>query len=1816
MSSAIPEFEAVDRRVGDALVSWRDKLINLTARNRLLNYRSAPTSSIVIASPLPPALLTGLQGGTEYAVVVAQEEDCDSSRHRSPRSAEASGDPAVVARALRNLRTKATQQYLDTGLHILYAAFGTLEWRDADGDTRNSPLVLVPIHLLHDGPQSAFRFRLAEDDIVVNPALALKLRDFDVALPALDDAGVDGSGYSEFLRRVTVAVRRHLGWSVRDESQLSYFSFMKEAMYRDLLDNAAEISANEAVVALACAGTDTAPDLRFPDLRGDLHPDVIDQTRPPEQHPMVLNADVYQRQAIAAAVAGKSFVVEGPPGTGKSQTIANMIAALLFEGRSVLFVSEKAAALEVVEKHLAAVGLAPFVLELHSHKAKRSDVARSLAHALSHRPHPPVGLSAVERQAARDERLKLNGYAAAMNSVRQPLGDSPVNVMRRLGVLHDMPTATPTKGLAEELTPEQVHEIRDAAGDLSRAWAPSVEGDRYLWFGVVEEGPLDAQLHEAQTALEGLRLGTRVNEDVVAAFNLPHPSDAERLQQLLDHWASRPQDPPAHWLTASTLDPAREALVGLTECIANCSAADQAVLTRTGHGWRDLPAPPPIPAEAVAAYRGLADPAPLDLRALTAQQGAAVRAHLTDLGDLALRAATAGASAADAVGMPAPADMGSMNRLRHALVAGTGMNPPEEAWLSQVGIAVARDAYRALLAATSSLATAQSAAQKLFTPAVLELDPQSVQSRFTNVHTGLKKLSAAYRADKASLAAASQPGVKPKNAITELQLAVDWQQARSSLNHVERQHASALGAYYRGHSTNWAAAASAIDHAATIIDCARPTDPQTPVARGLHLGAPPNPVATAIPELAALNDQWLTSTSPHLVGPVGSAPFRTVHRWATGQLPILDAAIEATTSLQPALGPDATIGTAGEVIDLVARARAEHAKFEVRSPEFCSALDHTFAGLDTPVENVAALLEWTALMRRRTALHGADGWLTSEQIAALEASAAIDLTDAIMRWERARVDLLAAFDAVRQDTLQLDLDHFADARDLLAELINDPAGRGVWFNNRNALTRLGAHGLQPIVDFCVRHAVPASRVPSVIEKSVLSGWIEHVLDTTPDLRPHGASDRDDLVERYRLSDRRLIDTAITDIVHRCGARRPTVASDQYRTIEAEGKKKTRHMPVRELLARSKDVSLTVKPCFMMSPLSVSQYLPPTLKFDTVIFDEASQVRPEDAINSIYRGRSLIVVGDEKQMPPTSFWDAISSTDGDGIWVEGESNAGDFDSILTLAGGSAAFESFMLQMHYRSQHESLIAYSNHSFYRGDLHTFPSACERSDDLGVEFFHAGGTYQRGTTKDNPLEAENVVERVIHHFDSRPGLTLGVVAFSEAQRTAIELALDRALIDRPDLRDRVESADRLQGFFVKNLETVQGDERDVIIFSVGYGPDSFGKITSNFGPLNLDGGWRRLNVAVTRARRRVEVVASLRASDIADSQNESVRHFRRYLDYAERGIAALGFEESQGGGPESPFEESVIRTIQSWGYDVTPQVGTAGYRIDIAVRHPDKPDVYVLAVECDGYAYHSSKAARDRDRIRHDVLTGLGWNIHHIWGTAWYRHRETEENRLEEVLNAAVAGTSGRIPARATSGRPPVQVIEDELPNTPPWAHPYALTKLLPAPGYGVDPADPTWRRALAADISVIVETEGPVHSSLVDDRLKARWQVQRIGGRIRENIDAARKLAGVEVRGEFLDLQARTGPVSVRIPTADPRTRRTIDQVADAEIKRAMLLYVRDCKGISQDALLTSIARLFGWARNGANIQERMETNLRALLRSGRLHGSADRLTVSEA
>lgn len=436
---------------------------------------------------------------------------------------------------------------------------------------------------------------------------------------------------------------------------------------------------------------------------------------------------------------------------------------------------------------------------------------------------------------------------------------------------------------------------------------------------------------------------------------------------------------------------------------------------------------------------------------------------------------------------------------------------------------------------------------------------------------------------------------------------------------------------------------------------------------------------------------------------------------------------------------------------------------------------------------------------------------------------------------------------------------------------------------------------------------------------------------------------------------------------------------------------------------------------------MAQFLPSdTVMFDLLVIDEASQIRPEDALGVIARARQIVVVGDQKQLPPTSFFDRLSddveeNDEDDEAEVVGAS-AADMESILSLC-EARGLRQRMLEWHYRSRDPSLIQVSNAEFYGDGLVLPPSPLQLDDDYGLKFRRVPGAYARGGTGigrqgTNRIEAEEVAKAVADHARSWPDLSLGVVTFSKAQADMMTevLELHRR---RDSILDAFLREGKAEDVFVKNIENVQGDERDVIMISVGYGPiEPNGRLASmSFGPINGEGGERRLNVLFSRARVRCEVFASFDPGDIDPSRStrEGTRVLKRFLDFAETGV--METKNVTGLNADSPFEEDVARVIQSLGYLADPQVGTAGFRIDIGVRHNERPSQYLVAVECDGAAYHSALWARERDRLRQGILENLGWNFHRIWSTDWFRNKPREVEKLKEILDAARISSSDGI-------------------------------------------------------------------------------------------------------------------------------------------------------------------------------------------------------------
>ncbi|MFZ4437198.1 MAG: AAA domain-containing protein [Syntrophales bacterium] len=443
--------------------------------------------------------------------------------------------------------------------------------------------------------------------------------------------------------------------------------------------------------------------------------------------------------------------------------------------------------------------------------------------------------------------------------------------------------------------------------------------------------------------------------------------------------------------------------------------------------------------------------------------------------------------------------------------------------------------------------------------------------------------------------------------------------------------------------------------------------------------------------------------------------------------------------------------------------------------------------------------------------------------------------------------------------------------------------------------------------------------------------------------------------------------------------------------------------IRKMMKQAGRAIQAFKPCFMMGPQAVAQFLEPgTVKFDIVVMDEASQLKPEEAIGAIARGTQLIVVGDPKQLPPTTFFDRLSLTSDDGE-DEGQQAAALFSkSILDVCMGH--FQPVRtLRWHYRSRHESLIAFSNHNFYRGNLIIFPSPYPKGKSLGVHYHYiANAIYQ---DQMNVVEAKQVSDAVIDHMLNHPDDSLGVVTLNIKQRDLIEELLDQRYRNVQNTEEyRIRWEREGMGFFVKNLENVQGDERDIIFISATFGkPPGATVVRQNFGPISRADGWRRLNVLFTRARKAVRVFSSMQPEDIIVDANTPLgtKTLHDYLEYARSGI--LIDITPTGGEAESDFELSVADVLRNHNFEVEPQLGVAGFRIDIAVKHPNYVSGYLAAIECDGATYHSGVSVRDRDRIRQEILESLGWKnrIWRIWSTDWFRNPGRETSKLIAFLN-----------------------------------------------------------------------------------------------------------------------------------------------------------------------------------------------------------------------
>jgi very-short-patch-repair endonuclease/DNA polymerase III delta prime subunit len=719
----------------------------------------------------------------------------------------------------------------------------------------------------------------------------------------------------------------------------------------------------------------------------------------------------------------------------------------------------------------------------------------------------------------------------------------------------------------------------------------------------------------------------------------------------------------------------------------------------------------------------------------------------------------------------------------------------------------------------------------------------------------------------------------------------------------------------------------------------------------------------------------------------------------------------------------------------------------------------------------------------------------------------------------------------------------------------------------------------------------------------------------PELARFDGASHEQILMNFKKLDAERLTMARQEVAMAHFAALPTHSSDigELGVLRKQMKLKRRHLPLRKLLQQAGHAIQAVKPVFMMSPISIAQYLEPgVLEFDLLVFDEASQVTPVDALGAIARARQVVVVGDDRQLPPTRFFSRVADDAGDEASDADDFQTADVESVLGLC-EAQNMPQRMLRWHYRSRHHSLIAVSNREFYDDRLYVVPSPVSGAAGGGLIFRHIDdGTFDRGGSATNRKEAQAIADAVMDHARRYPDKTLGVGAFSVAQRDAI--------LDELELRRRQASGlepffatGSAEPFFVKNLENIQGDERAVIFISVGYGRDASGYMAMSFGPLNNDGGERRLNVLITRARERCEVFSSITADDIdlGRTRARGTRALKTFLTYARSGFLDIG--EPTDREYDSEFEREVARAITACGVDVHSQVGVAGFFVDLAIVDPECPGRYLLGIECDGATYHSSRSARDRDRLRQQVLEDRGWTIHRIWSTDWF-HRPEEQLRkvmaaMEQAKMKLAVADESETKSLVSEGHVPdcqefidrdTAEVDLSVDQAPVESVPYLEASFQVRTSQELHEVAP---ELLSRVVMKIVDIEGPVHLDEIARRAATIWGLQRTGSRISSVIESALAIAvdegeAVQTGLFFQSSGLQEVPIRNRKDVYS-RNLRKPEYLPPLEIRSAITAVVATNLGIQESELVKEVARLFGFRSTSSQLRQLLEDEIRALV-----------------
>lgn len=1674
--------------------NWKNKLLDLGKRNRLLNYKETKSSTVRITYPDYVELYESFvknedefvfprefpqhfsENGDEEPVVLLTGES-DNSRDYGGYGSSIRTDrkPNELQRVLRNLRNKAKTAAEEQGINILYLSFGFLKYTEGDYSKSSylAPLILVPVKLEVASISSPFELTLLEDEIVINPTLEYMLDStYSLKLPSFDSAG----DISDFFDEVERLVKDN-NWSVVRDVGLSLLSFLKINMYVDLDTHKDAVLSNPVVRALA---GDTSSLVKIPEGIADYDFDSNDN---PQDVFQIVDADASQQEAILLAKQGVSFVLQGPPGTGKSQTITNIIAECLANGKKVLFVSEKMAALEVVRHRIALAGLDDFCLVLHSQKTSKRSVLDQLEKVL---------ILADKKATMSDEAFqklidldhdkeRLNSYAEQVYTVVAPLEKSiyEVNgIIANLESYEDIIFSTPDirntdrKQFADYI--QLLGTYCDTVGRMTEDY------DSNPWRGsclksVTNEFRRDTSFKLSSFLPKLNTASTRVEEIYERLYSYQKPS-----------------------------------LNGISTVISSMEGFEDAV---------------EIPSEWV-----LADVFPLDkeIKASSEQQ--------KEINDLVARILETD-------------DILSAHRI---------VDPVDKSDLFVV----------------ETVAGLEEAASKI----IHEKEPFS-------------RWTAESYADIFGLFTEAKEKAEKIRGIKEM-LSSDYE---DSIYNVDYE---GIRTRYKTEYTNFL----------KVFKRSYREDKKAFMGCHKEFGH-------------KISDEEILNTIEKL------REISTLRKWFSEKKSELSEYFANAIS-----GEESDFDSLGLNLNLFSLLTGMYSNCSSLKEKLVSANENDssqkdrfkflYNGLFTDWDHVLNAWKWAERFRERILLYN------PSQVFIENVCSSEKYVEDCLELKQELTDISCSisfeidwFTKLFDDPTFFFDSNLKDLHDRLERCVNGMALLEEWIDFKATRDKCLAAGLREAIDSIEENHVSVNNIIPVFKKRFFSLWLDSVLPEFPAVQYFRRKSQEKIIQEFSELDKAQFDIARARIKGRLINDLPSMdhyssGQDEISILKHELSKTRRIMPIRKLFRAIPNLLLTLKPCLMMSPLSVSLFLEAdSYRFDTVIFDEASQVYTENAIGAISRGKQVIIAGDSKQLPPTNFFQATST---DGSYDDDDEEEADIDVYDSILEEANMLPERTLRWHYRSRHENLIAFSNAKIYKNRLVTFPSNIESGKNNGVEYVYVPeGFYDRGGRKGNVIEAKKVAEMVFEHFKTQPNRSLGIIAFGEVQQYAIENVLRQMrLADQSYEPFFDESKD--EAFFVKSLENVQGDERDTIIFSIGYAKDAAGVFRNQFGPLGVSGGERRLNVAITRAKYNVKLVGSILPSDINDEAitTEGPKLLKSYMEYAINGPDALVRELSYGDKTEfdSPFEEAVYNFLDRKGYKLAMQVGCSGYRIDIGVKHPTLNGVFVLGIECDGASYHSARTARERDRLRQDVLENMGWTIYRIWSTDWIKDPVTEGKLLVDAVERAISEYGDKQLSSVTEDKDDkveyVNVAKEEKTREQ-IENPYGFAKYKETDLPAIKNAYyDLWK--LNDSILALVKNEFPIHYDYLCQRLAFLFGNEKATVKVRREIDSAlQDLKNSIVRkGDFL-YPAGDAQIIIKMPN-----NRKSQYISADEFAAAMLTILQSYVGATRKTICSETAMVYGFRNVGSNLSESLNNAVDLLLKSNKIEEIDGKLSVKDS